>query len=541
MPAHDATPQAQPAAAQAPESSQADPGRAAAAEPDSDTGPRRPAGMGQLRSVLARVPRGWRAPIATYLGCQAILLLWWAAFYPGLMSYDTVIYVLHVTTGPWINNLSVLYDSMVWLSLHTTGSLAPLTFLQTMAMSAAFAYTVFAFRRLGVPGRWTAIAAIAVAALPPTGAFIIFIWKDVPFTICAFLIVPTLAHLVSLRRLPGRFRHRRTNQLIAALGLEFLGLMLFRANGFIIVVLAAAALVCLLPGVRARLAAVSVAAVLLSFFLNYVVYPAAGIKNPSISLTLGPAYSDIAVAYAERPSSFTSADKSLMTQVAPLAEWARTANCYDSDWTTNIHGFNKRSPRVSGQLFSLWLRVLQRSPDLILGARICRGSIAWSIFPGPGRLAGATLEPDDTVPANLFLLADRVRGNPYRSALRVEPLSTGLNVAGNFLWNVSRTPQLQWLLWRGPFWCYLSYLMLFAVARARRNWALLGLGAIIAAQQLGVMIDIPAQLYRYMISPIFIGIMLIPLFFARKRPAPVAGNGAAVDPPTTDVGRPQRA
>lgn len=541
MPAHDVTPQAEPAAAQAPESSQADPGRVAATESDSDTGRRQPAGIGQLRSVLARVPLTWRAPIATYLGCQAILLLWWAAFYPGLMSYDTVIYVLHVTTGPWINNLSVLYDSMVWLSLHTTGSLAPLTLLQTIAMSAAFAYTVFAFRRLGVPGRWTAIAAITVAALPPTGAFIIFIWKDVPFTICAFLIVPTVAHLVSLRSLPGRLHHRRTNQLIAALGLEFLGLMLFRANGFIIVVLASAALVCLLPGLRARLAAVSVGALGVSFFLNYVVYPAAGIENASISLTLGPAYSDIAVAYAERPASFTPADKSLMTQVAPLAAWAQTANCYDSDWTTNIHGFNKRSPRVSGQLFSLWLRVLERSPDLILGARICRGSIAWSIFPGPGRLAGATLEPDDKVPANLFRLADRVRGNPYRSALHVEPLSKDLNIAGNFLWNVSRTPQLQWLLWRGPFWCYLSYLMLFAVARARRNWALLGLGAIIAAQQLGVMVDIPAQLYRYMISPIFIGIMLIPLFFARRRPAPVARNGAAVDTSTTEVGRPQQA
>jgi hypothetical protein len=55
------------------------------------------------------------------------------------------------------------------------------------------------------------------------------------------------------------------------------------------------------------------------------------------------------------------------------------------------------------------------------------------------------------------------------------------------------------------------------------------------------MVDIPAQLYRYMISPIFIGIMLIPLFVARKRPAPVARNGAAVDTSATDVGRPQQA
>ena len=208
-----------------------------------------------------------------------------------------------------------------------------------------------------------------------------------------------------------------------------------------------------------------------------------------------------------------------MAQVAPLADWARTVNCYDSDWTTNIHGFNKRSPGVSGQLFSLWLRVSRAVPRPDLGRSHLPGIHRLEHFLARA-LAGATLGPDDTVPANLFLLADRVQGNPYRFAPRAEPLSKDLNVAGNFLWNVSSTPQLQWLLWRGPFWCYLSYLILFAVARARRNWALLGLGAIIAAQQLGVLVDIPAQLYRYMISPVFIGIMLIPLFFARKRPVP---------------------
>ncbi len=39
-------------------------------------------------------------------------------FYPAIVSYDSVFYaLLHVTTGPWVDNHSVLYDSMVWLSL----------------------------------------------------------------------------------------------------------------------------------------------------------------------------------------------------------------------------------------------------------------------------------------------------------------------------------------------------------------------------------------------------------------------------------------
>jgi hypothetical protein len=38
------------------------------------------------------------------------------------------------------------------------------------------------------------------------------------------------------------------------------------------------------------------------------------------------------------------------------------------------------------------------------------------------------------------------------------------------------------------------------------------------------MADIPAQLYRYMVSPIFIGIMLVPLYFARNRARDTAGR-----------------
>src|SRR5216684_4412939 len=200
------------------------------AAPTGPPGSARPAGRGSVRQVwrrpaalLAKVPSPWRLPLATYLAGQVIFLFWWAAFYPGLMNADSINFVLHVTTGPWINNASVLYDTLVLVSLRTTGDLAALTLAQTVAMSAALAYTVYALRRLGVPGRWTAIAAVIVAALPPHGSFITFIWKDVPFTICAYLLVPTLAHLVSLRSRPGMPRDRRTNLLVAVLGLELLG------------------------------------------------------------------------------------------------------------------------------------------------------------------------------------------------------------------------------------------------------------------------------------------------------------------------------
>jgi hypothetical protein len=494
-------------------------------------------GWRRVRAGLAeRMPR-WRLPLVTYAICQIIFLFWWAGFYPGLMNRDSITYVLHVTSGPWVNDHSVLYDSLVWLSLHTTGDLGALTLAQTVAMSAALAYSVAAFRRLGVPGRWTAIAAVVAAALPPLGSFMIFIWKDVPFSICAYLVVPTVAHLLSLRHGPGRpgpsqadgppespRSGRPVTWLITALGLELLGMCLFRNNGFAAVAVAAALLIVALPGIRSRLAATVAAVLCATFVLNFFVYPAVGIRPMPSSLALGPVYADIAVAYAGAPSTFTAADKSAMQRVEPLAEWVKNANCYDSDMTTHPAGFVQRASQESGQLTSLWLRVLKRSPQLIVGARICRGSIAWLVFPGSPS-AHAFLY-GSKIPADLYGTASlpNVRDNQYRADLATRPLSAGANSVTVFARGASEVPQLEWLLWRGATWSYIAYLVVWAVARRRRNWSLLALVAIVVGQQLTVFADIPTQAFRYMASPIYIGIMLLPLFFARNQTMPSTGN-----------------
>lgn len=503
------------------------------AEPaESGPPPERPGGRrGRRRpgELIARVPAPWRLPLATYLVCQVILAWWWAAFYPGLMNADSINFVLHVTTGPWINNASVLYDFLVLVSLKTTGDLAALTFAQTVAMSAALAYTVYAFRRLGVPGRWTAIAAVIVVAMPPQGSFITFIWKDVPFTICAYLLVPTLAHLLSLRGLPDWRRDRRVRWLLYAIGLELLGVCLFRQDGVVITGVTAVGLVILIAGVRARLAALAAAAIILTFFLNLVVFPAVGIKLPSRSLLFGPSNADIAVVYAEAPQTFTPANLKVMAEVVPLAEWKSSGTypaCYNSNDTTFLRNFDNNASRHSTALFKIWLEVFKRTPQLLISARICRGSIAWLVFPGSS--AAATYDYLSYTPANLWGWADvpEVKHNPYRSDFATRPLLGGTfgNHAAIFLRVASETRQLDWLLWRGATWSYVAYLIAAAVALRRKNWALLSMVTIVAGQQLMVFVDNPDQLFRYMATPLFIGPMLIPLFFARNRPQPAVGT-----------------
>jgi hypothetical protein len=284
------------------------------------------------------------------------------------------------------------------------------------------------------------------------------------------------------------------------------------------------------------------AAICITFVLNFVVYPAVGIQLPSRQLLFGPANADIAVVYAEAPHTFTPANLKLMEKVVPLAEWKKSGtypNCYDSNATSFLRNFDNNASRHSGPLFKLWLQILKRTPQLVIGARICRGSIAWLVFPGSS--AAATYDYLSYVPKDLWGWGKvpAVKHNPYRKDFSARPLLGGFgNHTAIFLRDATEAPQLDWLLWRGATWSYAAYLMVFAFARRRRNWALLSMGAIVLGQQLMVFADNPDQLFRYMATALFVGPMLIPLFCARDRLQP-ALDGPELARPELDHPAPE--
>ncbi len=110
--------------------------------------------------------------------------------------------------------------------------------------------------------------------------------------------------------------------------------------------------------------------------------------------------------------------------------------------------------------------MLKRTPQLVLAARICRSSIAWSIFE-TGRIGRTQIQPLSP-PAKIWPM---VRHNPYRTALFSRPLSGKLHTREDVLWTASLTRQLDWLLLRGAAGAYLSYLVLFLFARGAAGTA----------------------------------------------------------------------
>ena len=481
-----------------------------------------------------RVKRGWALPIAVYGWAQLVLLGWWAGQWPGLLSADSVRYVIHVTRGPWTADHSVLYDSAVLASLKLTDNVGLLILVQTIAAAATIAYAVASLRAIGVPGRWAAIPACLLPLLPSFGAFIGTVWKDVPFALCEVLVTATTLRVIAHRRATTDYR-QVPRRLLVALGAELLGLTLFRNDGFLLVLVIVVVLAVAWKGLRLAPLGLGVLAILLSFGAQAFVYPAMGVKPANSSLSYGLFDADIALAYAQVPDTFTASDVALMSKVGPLEAWAGADNCYNSDRLFRSKGFSLvKADEYHKQLFALWWRVLERSPGTVVKGRICRGSVAWSVVPPPSDKAifGRVVAK---VPTNLYGSANRRIPADISRNLIHKPLSGKLGRLTQTLRVETGTTGYQWWMWRGSTWCYIAYLVLLLAALRLRRWDLLAVGSAALANQLTVLAVNPAQLYRYMVGPIFIGILLLPLL-AVRRPKPAVTAGPPAEPGQESTG-----
>ncbi|MFI6505297.1 hypothetical protein [Nonomuraea typhae] len=447
---------------------------------------------------------------STFLPIQIVLLCWWAAFYPGLFSRDSVLYLSHTLAGPWISDHSVLYDSVLWVSVQTTGDLGAVTLLQTTAMALTLTFLARALIALGAPRRPTNAVAVLLPFLPPFGAFAVALWKDVPFTICAMAIAGVCARMAADRSLTaGR---------LTALFTLFVLLGLFRANGFLVVAVAVAALMLVVTVMRVRLALLGTAAAAIPLLLSNLIFPVFGIQAPSRTYVYHTAFGDLAAAFSLRPDLFDNRDRAMLATVAPLRRWERGGTCHTINpliWRGDFSW--PQADAHATELLTLWQRTLLKEPGLVIGTRLCRGAIAWQLWADDAETGGDTYRFSRRPNADTYIGPDQVPDYAGRELFTLRPLNEGLHTAASWWLDVTLNKAVDWLLWRGALWSYLSYLAVALAAWSLRNRYTLGVAAIVLGQQLAILANISAQDFRYMAPPIFIGIMLMPLLISSLR------------------------
>jgi hypothetical protein len=461
--------------------------------------------------------RGWlhrnRFGLSVFGLTWLVLLLWWAAYFPGLFSPDSIAYIWQVTTGHWDTHHSVLYDGLVWVSLYSTGGLAALTLAQTAITAASLGFAATALRRIGVQAWLLLPFSVGLVSLPTIGTFVVCVWKDVGFAIAAIFAFGTFVRAAELRM------RRRTlpTKLFVVLGTELTVMGLMRPNGFVSVAAVGVIGFLLCVGFRLKVLIASAAAVAICLAANFVVFPALGVQNTIADAVSDNTYSDISVVYAEHPEDFTPADLDLMRTAGSLQVWRTEATCVTIDPLMNASGWSlDAANQRSGDFTALWLRLLRTDPGAVLAARMCRANVIWKPWAtGPNDwLSG----PPITGLANF--VTPTARQSRFIDAVYEKPLSNQLHLDAAKYGDKFNGTVVQAFEWRGSLWSYLTYLALLIAFVRRRRVELLGIGVLTAAFQLSLLPETPGPGARYMFPSLMLGVLALPLAVGGRLPEP---------------------
>ena len=414
----------------------------------------------------------------------APMVVWFAAFKPGIMSADSLVIWQMATEGSWVDLHPPVYTVGMWLSAELVGSPSLLALGQAFVLAAGIASVAQSAIRFGAPRRAVLATTALVALSPMVGGFAVSLWKDVPYSGLVLLLVARTIDFVGSRLAAAPEGENRALWLMVPV---VVGLVALRQNGLVLVV---AAVVILAIACRDRwrplLGIAAIAAVSLAG-LKVVVYPIAGVEPAEARFAIGPFLADIAaVAYAQ-PDLISDADERTIEEVAPVEVWAegfiRYGGCQSLNWQHEHAQFDWSVVNDDPDAFrDIALRLAAETPSRVLGNHLCQGAVAF--------------RPDPK--GTLYTVSRGIDAN--RFGLATTPVSDRLHELAVDALDFSDRRSVQWLLWRAPLWIYLAIGALAYAARRSGRPLLLVLAAPLVAQQLSVLVINFAQDARYMMA-----------------------------------------
>ncbi len=421
------------------------------------------------------------------------MLLWFAAFRPGIMTTDSLNHWEQANHGGWVDVQPPAYTAMMSLSAWLTDSPILLTLGQSLFLAAAIAAVARSLVHAGAPRRATAIVAAGVALTPMIGALSVALWKDIPYTACLLLAT---ARLIDVMPAQLRGDAISTRKALASCSLFLLSASVLRQNGVLFGVALLFLSSLLLRPFRRLATTLSLALIVVVATTKVLLFPAIGIDPTPTHAKVATLSHDIASFAATKPEIFEASDRALLERVAPFDAWQARYNnfgCSTASWTFDTSFRWQRLNGHGGEVLRLWVTLFLDHPGTMLGHRLCASSVAW--------------RPDPV--GFLYTVSAGIDRNDQ--GLETVPISDGLHRLGRSVLSASEKPPVQWLLWRAPIWIYSAYCVVAFIVWRRRRPMLLLLVVPLAAQQLSVLFVNPAQDARYMMFSFAYAILLMPL------------------------------
>ena len=483
--------------------------------------------------------RSWFTParvrvLGVFVFSLAVFLLWWAAFYPGIMTVDSM--------QAWEQAEAWIFQD--WHPVFHTWVIAVLTrvwfspAIVSLAQAIFFAAVLASLTRRLERARVRPLLAVGVPCLialsPQSGFMSTVLWKDVPFAISVLWV---FCEVLDVAADPARFFASRWR--CARFGAALLAVLLFRQNGTLV----------------AGIVLLGVVAVFRRYWRELALTVA--VSFGGYALVTGPLYTyldawptpalftyttfmhDMAAFVTYHADEMSPDEVAFLEQILPLERWSvhddetnpdglyycrqatplifppefYPSQRVDRDGnlvpTASLPAVVTQNPQSvfleqhTGEFRDLWFRFVRRWPDTFLGQRFCVGSLAWS----PWHRSG------------LEVLVPPRRIIDNSNGLATAPLSHGLSDVMNGVLDVWGREGPRVLTWRAAPWAYFGFVCCWLGAKRRRDWRFLVVVLPGFAAWFSVLTFTPGQSSRYMFPAYLCGVAAL-AFLGRPRTPP---------------------
>ncbi len=415
---------------------------------------------------------------------SACFAVYWLAYYPALMTNDSMDHWAQATTLRFNDAHPVYYAFTLSLLLRLWHSPAILALASILLVSAAAAAGFAYLESRGARRPLLLMAALAIGMFPANALMTITIWKDIPFS--ALLMILTIA-IAAMVQSGGRWLGNRGNA--GFLFTVLLGIILYRHNGIAIAALLALIAPFVKSGRRALLAVVALSLVV-SMSARAVFYKVA--KVPALDSKAAYFLPGELVWAIDHYEGSTPGDLSFLSRYFTIP--AVQDNFMRVHAVSCWHYMKDNTFGPSGAEFlKFFARDVASHPETALKQYADSTALLWSICQYPGT---CTINADRRVVPNQFGLAQHSK---------CPSLKELIDRIAEFM----ERPDWSWLFWRPALLLDLSILAVAGLVIKRGDLRYFLLLLPLFANWLSLGLTMPGPFCRYTWSAFLIAPFLL--------------------------------
>jgi hypothetical protein len=415
-----------------------------------------------------------------------VWIIYLLAFYPGMMSADSMDQWGQVLSGRIIDHHPAFHTFLIWLL--TRISLTPAIIAVAQIITLAFiAGLWFAFFEILGIRRWIIWAGAFIFAVTPiNGTMVVTLWKDIPYSTAILGLTLIIARIVVTK---GAWIAPLSAQII--LGVTAALVLLLRHDGLVLGVGTIVLLVLAYPNKWKPWLIASFVCVFLYLGIRGPVYNWVGVQKPltytSSSLSL---YS---IAAYTRKGSETDRLVSSIQLTSPA--WS----C--SIWTDITPVMIKTDVDQSISPVQILGNLIARIPNLLSYYMRCARSMEWIVWDPNGEVRN---------PSHAEVWIDQ---NPYgiQPDSKIPAMREWLS---NWVVKTSYNPNLSWFYWRPAIYLYINFFLSIVLMIRNRDLRFGLLSAPILIQSITFSLILAEPNFRYHYAVYLVSLIMLPLFFS---------------------------